>query len=197
MEDYSNFVFYGSWKTLLDGFSKEQAKEILWQIVNYGVGSSFDTDDKMIIAIIQGAIAPTINAAQDRYLKSVVNGKKGGRPKKAIDLNEAKEMMEKGISKKAIAEHFNVSTDTLERRFKESSQNIFAEEMPQNCSAKTAIPQNLYKDTDIDIYSDKDTDIDNANLARFARDERKERFEYWRAQGRSEEEAQRAADLGF
>ncbi len=99
MDDYSNFVFYGSWKTLLDGFTKEQAKEILWQIVNYGVGNSFDTDDKMIVAIVQGAIAPTINAAHDRYLQSVINGKKGGRPKKEIDMKEVNEMLNKGISK--------------------------------------------------------------------------------------------------
>ena len=103
MDNYSNFVFYGSWKDLLNGFEKEKAKEILWEIVNYGVGNDYDTNDKMIIAIIKGTIAPTINAAQSRYLKSVVNGKKGGRPRKEIDMNEVNQMLNKGIQKKLIA----------------------------------------------------------------------------------------------
>lgn len=195
MDDYSNFVFYGSWKTLLDGFTKEQAKEILWQIVNYGVGNSFDTDDKMIVAIVQGAIAPTINAAHDRYLQSVINGKKGGRPKKEIDMKEVNEMLNKGISKKSIAATFNISTDTLDRRLKEMEQNSFAEEMPQNRTAKTANAQNPYKDIDND--KDLDKDIDTCDFARFARDKENERLNYWRAQGRTEEQAKRAAELGF
>lgn len=173
MDDYSNFVFYGSWKTLLDGFTKEQAKEILWQIVNYGVGNSFDTDDKMIVAIVQGAIAPTINAAHDRYLQSVINGKKGGRPKKEIDMKEVNEMLNKGISKKSIAATFNISTDTLDRRLKEMEQNYFAEEIPQNRTAKTANAQNPYKDIDNDNDKDLDKDIDTCDFARFARNERK------------------------
>ena len=197
MDDYSNFVFYGSWKTLLDGFTKEQAKEILWQIVNYGVGNSFDTDDKMIVAIVQGAIAPTINAAHDRYLQSVINGKKGGRPKKEIDMKEVNEMLNKGISKKSIAANFNISTDTLDRRLKEMAQNSFAEEMPQNPTAKTANAQNPYKDIDNDNDKDLDKDIDTCDFARFARDNENERFDYWRAQGRTEEQAKRAAELGF
>ena len=55
--------------------------------------------------------------------------------------------------------------------------------------------QNPYKDIDIDNDKDLDKDIDTCDFARFARDNENERFNYWRAQGRTEEQAKRAAEL--
>ena len=34
--EYENFVFYGKWRTLIEGFDETTAKEILWQIMSFG-----------------------------------------------------------------------------------------------------------------------------------------------------------------
>ena len=46
--DYDSFVFYGNWRTMLDGFDKETAKDILWQIMLYGTAGEVDTSNPMI-----------------------------------------------------------------------------------------------------------------------------------------------------
>lgn len=66
-KEYDSFVFYGSWRELLEGFDNETAKEILWQVMLYGTDGELTTQNKMIEGIILGAVAPNIRRAMDRY----------------------------------------------------------------------------------------------------------------------------------
>lgn len=155
MKEYENFVFYGSWKTLLSGFDKDTAKEILWDIVNIGVGEEIESDNPMIIAIIQGAVMPNIKSAKNRYAAATENGKKGGRPRKEIDIEKALELENQGKTQAEIAEEFGVSKNTIANRLREH-KNQKPTQKP-----KTETNKNHDKDKDIDIekdiYSDSDT----------------------------------------
>jgi hypothetical protein len=63
MEEYSNFVFYGSWEKILSALPLETAKEMLWQIKEIGIGNEISTEDPLIKAIVEGSIMPNIKAA--------------------------------------------------------------------------------------------------------------------------------------
>lgn len=147
MEEYENFVFYGSWKTLLSGFDKDTAKEILWDIVNVGTGNELETENQMIKAIIQGAVMPNIKSAKDRYAAAVENGSKGGRPRKDIDIKKVLELESQGRTQAEIAEIMGVSKNTIANRLREH----------KNQKPKIETNKNLDIDIEKDIYSDSDT----------------------------------------
>ena len=158
-EEYENFVFYGSWKTLLSGFDKETAKEILWEIVNIGVGEEIESDNPMIIAIIQGAVMPNIKSAKSRYATAIENGKKGGRPRKEINIEKALELESQGKTQAEIAEEFGVSKNTIGNRLREHKN--------QKPTQKPKTETNKNHDKDIDIDIDKDNDIEKENIGEF------------------------------
>lgn len=121
MSSYNNFVFYGSWREVLEGyredFGDEYAKETLWNLMLMATAGDVETDKKSIINFVRGACMPNIEAAQDRYEKAIKNGAKGGRPK-AISENDNKtiaSMRFEGKKQIEIARYFNVSCDTIRR----------------------------------------------------------------------------------
>lgn len=123
----TTFVFYGSWRELLEGFDKETAKEILWQIMLLGTTGEIDTNNVMIQQIIKGCVAPSIHNTKTRYQKSKTDGAKGGRPKKEFDIFKASALKEQGYSNAAIAEQLGVSKETVRTRLNEynnSAKNL-------------------------------------------------------------------------
>lgn len=123
----NTFVFYGSWKNMLDGFDKETAKEILWQIMLLGTTGEIDTDNVMIQQMIIGAVAPLIFNTKERHKKNKADGAKGGRPKKEFDLHAAVVLKEQGLSNAAIAEQLGVSKETARTRL-----NSYYEDLAKN-----------------------------------------------------------------
>ena len=121
--DYDSFVFYGNWRTMLDGFDKETAKDILWQIMLYGTAGEVDTSNPMINGIVMGCCAAGIDKAKDRYANAVDNGKKGGRPTE-IDAEHIQELKKSGLTNKEIATELGCSTRTVERANRQNRQNL-------------------------------------------------------------------------
>lgn len=160
MKEYEQFVFYGSWKTLLSGFDRETAKELLWDIVNVGVGEEIESDNPMIKAIIQGTIIPNIKSAKSRYATATENGNKGGRPKKEIDIEKALELESQGKTQAEIAEEFGVSKNTIGSRLREHKN--------QKPIQKPKTETNKNHDKDIDIDIDKDIEKENIGNCCFA-----------------------------
>ena len=121
--DYDSFVFYGNWRTILEGFDKETAKDILWQIMLYGTAGEVDTSNPMINGIVMGCCAVGIDKAKDRYANAVDNGKKGGRPTE-IDVEHVQKLKESGLTNKEIATELGCSTRTVERANRQNRQNL-------------------------------------------------------------------------
>lgn len=125
MSKYENFVFYGSWKEHLDGLKdlcgEDVAKEVVWQIVNYGTSKEFDTDDQKIINMVNGMCRDLIESAKKRRSASVENGGRGGRPSQYSD-EEIWELHEQGLSEKEIAEKLGCSVRTVHRKLENLKQ---------------------------------------------------------------------------
>lgn len=118
MTQYENFVFYGSWKEHLNGLKElcgdEVAKEVAWQIINYGTIKEFDTDDQKIINMVNGMCRDLIVSAKRRRLASIENGKQGGRPKKYKD-EDIFDLFNKGLTHQEIADNLGCSVKTVQR----------------------------------------------------------------------------------
>jgi hypothetical protein len=115
---YENFVFYGSWKEHLDGLrglcGEDTAKEVAWQIINYGTSKQFDTDDETVINMVNGMCRDLIDSAKKRREASVANGKQGGRPKKYSD-GEIIALYNQGLSEQEIADSLGCNIKTVQR----------------------------------------------------------------------------------
>lgn len=156
-KEYDSFVFYGSWRELLEGFDNETAKEILWQVMLYGTDGELTTQNKMIEGIILGAVAPNIRRAMDRYNQSIIEGKKGGRSKIELPIEEIIKLREKGTTLGEIARLYECSVDTVSRRIKEYSAE------PQNRKTFTAEPHRTAKpqqNLEIEIEREKEREND-------------------------------------
>ena len=138
---YQNFVFYGSWREVLDGFAEDfgmdYAREALWNLMTCATAGDVDTTKKTILGFVNGCCMPNITAAQNRYAKAVENGKKGGRPKKIDDIQIAL-LKEQGHTNKEIADLLGCSVSSVEKANRKNRKNLEKE-----------------------IDKDKDIDIDN------------------------------------
>ena len=118
MSKYENFIFYGSWKEHLDGLQdlcgEDIAKEVVWQIVNYGTCKEFDTKDQKIINMVNGMCRDLIESAKKRRTASVENGGRGGRPKR-FDDDEIMTLHNQGMSDQDIAENLGCTIRTVQR----------------------------------------------------------------------------------
>ena len=118
MAQYENFVFYGSWKEHLDGLralcGDDVAKEVVWQIVNYGTSKEFDTDDQKIINMVNGMCRDLITSAKKRRQASIENGKQGGRPP-SYDKEAIQQMHKDGVPIQVIADTLGCSKRTVQR----------------------------------------------------------------------------------
>ena len=127
MAQYENFVFYGSWKEHLNGLKelcdRETAKEVAWQIINYGTEKEFDTDDQKIINMVNGMCRDLIVSAKKRRLASIENGKQGGRPKKYKD-EDIVDLFNKGLTHQEIADNLGCSVKTVQRALSNSDDEI-------------------------------------------------------------------------
>ena len=123
--EYENFVFYGSWKEHLNGLKElcgeDVAKEVAWQIINYGTTKAFDTEDQKIVNMVNGMCRDLIISAKKRREASIINGKQGGRPKKYND-EQIKELHRQGVSAADIAQKLGCSVKTVQRAISEDDE---------------------------------------------------------------------------
>lgn len=126
MAKYENFVFYGSWKEHLDGLralcGDDVAKEVVWQIVNYGTSKEFDTDDQKIINMVNGMCRDLITSAKKRRLASIENGQQGGRPKK-YKLEDMLALRDAGLSDQEIADNLGCDVRTVRSTLKQADSD--------------------------------------------------------------------------
>lgn len=118
MTQYENFIFYGSWKEHLNGLKElcgeDVAKEVAWQIINYGTYKDFDTEDQNIINMVNGMCRDLIISAKKRREASVTNGRQGGRPTK-YSIDDMLALRDQGLSPREIADNLGCSVKTVQR----------------------------------------------------------------------------------
>lgn len=159
-ENLKRFLFYPSWAIYLDRKKdREEAKEILWQIMRAGVGMEYDTDNEDIIDYVQYNVMPNVGAAQQRYQNKVENAKTGGRPKDEIDQNTVFEMKLNGATYQDIADFFGVHKNTIQNRmndWKEEYKNYKNNKNQEQKTETTKTKNNNNKNQEKDIDQDRE-----------------------------------------
>lgn len=165
MSNYNNFVFYGGWREVLEGyredFGDEYAKETLWNLMLMATAGDIETDKKSIINFVHGACMPNIEAAQDRYEKAQLGGQKGGRPKLLSDLDEKTiaVLRKEGRTAVQIGQILGVSEKTIRR------SNGWKEYKTYECAAdKTDKTDPKTQNPEIDIEKEIDKKIEALHL---------------------------------
>ena len=196
MSNYNNFVFYGSWREVLEGFredfGEEYAKETLWNLMLMATAGDIETDKKSIINFVRGACMPNIEAAQDRYEKAQLNGQKGGRPKLLSDLDDMTiaTLRKEGYTAVQIGEKYGVSEKTVRRT--NGWKNYKSLSVETDKTDKTD-PKTQNLDIEIDIEKEKDTDKEISQLSIVDRELFDFEYDCFLQQGLSEERARQAA----
>ncbi len=89
------FIFYKSFYDSINALDESMQLEVYQALAEYGLTGEMKDDLSPITKALLTAMIPTIDNANKRYVASVENGKKGGRPKKAKEVvQEIKENLE-------------------------------------------------------------------------------------------------------
>lgn len=162
MEEVKNnsWVFYRSWSNYIDELDIEEQKELLYQIYLYGMGREITTENKYIKAFLNG-VKEDIDNAKGRYIRSVVTGKKGGRTKIDLDIDEIMNFIDDGYTYAQIGKAMGVHANTIGNRVREYKKQIQEQEQTQehktNTTNKNKNQHNTYpEDKDKEEVKDKD-----------------------------------------
>lgn len=89
------FIFYKSFYDSINALDESMQLEVYQALAGYGLTGEMRDDLSPIAKALLTAMIPTIDNANKRYVASVKNGKKGGRPKKNKEVvQEIKENLE-------------------------------------------------------------------------------------------------------
>jgi hypothetical protein len=79
-------LFLGSyWEAIQELETCEQQNDMFWAIINYQAFGELPNFEDTILKVMWKLIVPNVDNSVDRYISSIANGKKGGRPKKTKD----------------------------------------------------------------------------------------------------------------
>ena len=117
----NSFVFYATNLEVIETLEetdKELANDFMKAIIEYGIYGEYENTNPIIkVLMVQAGFG--IDKAKDRYATAVENGKKGGRPRKEIDIEKALELESQGKTQAEIAEELGVSKNTIGSRLRE------------------------------------------------------------------------------
>ena len=126
-EDIHNFVFLASWYDVIEAYEKmgqsDMAGAIAKEIITYGVTGQITTDNPLILSLVSGMCTALIDKSKTRYMKSIENGKKGGRPKK-FNLTDMIALRDLGHSEQEIANKLGCDVRTVKRTLADSDDEI-------------------------------------------------------------------------
>ena len=120
----SSFVFYGTFLETaeeLGKIDKDLAYDYLMATIKYGINGEVVEDVNPIVRAVMPTVYATITAAKERYVKSVENGGKGGRPR-TIDHGEVIKLSNQGKSNKEISSILNCSESSVRKILRNESE---------------------------------------------------------------------------
>ena len=149
MNNTESFVLYESVYKQFEILKKRKpavATDFIEAIMEYGLyGVVPDEESDVWLYGFEQSIT-SIQRAKDRYIASVENGRKGGRPPKNLDKDEVLQKKEELKTWKAVAKFYNISEDTLRKL-----RNTWKMEEPEK-------PKNLNDNVNVNV-----NDNDNVN----------------------------------
>lgn len=106
------FVIHQNYEKYFDTLDANQTKQLIKFLFKFMENKELEKIDDPILEIIYFFITDNIKIGNKRYLASVENGKKGGRPKKVPELNELYETSDK-VSDEKEKQNLNELIDDL------------------------------------------------------------------------------------
>lgn len=112
-----NVLIYHNWTEellKLENVDQETKKNIIYDLVMYGTHGILTYNDDPQVALFLAGKLQAIDKNNAKYDNKVVEGQNFGRPKADVDA-EVAELVQYGLTKKAIAERLGVSESTIGR----------------------------------------------------------------------------------
>lgn len=115
-----SFVFYKDWADTIDMLDEEAGKDLLYKIYLIGVNREEEifVDNPFEKSFLK-RVQSDIDRAKARYIHSIINGKKGGRPRIDLDIDEIMSLVNSGFTYEQIAKYMGVSRNTIGDRVRE------------------------------------------------------------------------------
>ncbi len=115
-----SFVFYKDWADTIDMLDEEAGKDLLYKIYLIGVNREEEIFvDNPFEKSFLNRVQADIDRAKVKYIHSVINGKKGGRPRIDLDIDEIMSLVNSGFTYEQIAKYMGVSRNTIGDRVRE------------------------------------------------------------------------------
>ena len=115
-----SFVFYKDWADTIDMLDEEAGKDLLYKIYLIGVNREEEIFvDNPFEKSFLNRVQADIDRAKVKYIHSVINGKKGGRPRIDLDIEEIMSLVNSGFTYEQIAKYMGVSRNTIGDRVRE------------------------------------------------------------------------------
>ena len=114
----NSFVFYKSWVDALNTLPEEYQFEGYKAVAYYGVNGRFPRKVSAVVKSLLVSVSVGMDRSIARYNACVENGKKGGRPKKELiinDLNEVNQNLEKPKKTKQNLDKPSVTQQNLDK----------------------------------------------------------------------------------
>lgn len=126
-----SFVFYRSFAEVISMIPDAEDKiTLLNALIEYGLNGT-EPDLQYPLSAMFKQMTSSIEGAQKRYQASVENGKKGGRPK-TVDEHKIRELKERGLTDKQIAEELKCSISSVEKVPVKTRKNLKVDETRKN-----------------------------------------------------------------
>jgi len=109
----NDFLFRVEMMEAMDSLPEKDQEQLLTSIIEYGCTGAYNTVSPVVDAMMKSFI-PGIDSSKQRYDLSILNGKKGGRPR-SINYIDAFLRICEGRTNGEIAREFGVSVDTVRR----------------------------------------------------------------------------------
>lgn len=151
------FIFYKSFYDSINALDESMQLEVYQALAEYGLTGEMSDDLSPITKALLTAMIPTIDNANKRYVASVENGKKGGRPKKNKEVvQEIKENLEEPNPNPYVSVSVSVSdTDTLIKDKKIKEKDKTEEQAPRlNYITECLLKKDLILENEVSFVDD-------------------------------------------
>ena len=152
------FIFYRSFYDSINALDESMQLEVYQALAEYGLSGEIKDDLSPITKALLTAMIPTIDNANKRYVASVQNGKKGGRPKKN---KEVKEEVSENLTKPNPNPSVSVSvydTDTedmiKDKKIKEKDKTVARAQQSLNYITELLLKKELIYENEVQLVDD-------------------------------------------
>lgn len=152
------FIFYRSFYDSINALDESMQLEVYQALAEYGLSGKIKDDLSPITKALLTAMIPTIDNANKRYVASVQNGKKGGRPKKNKEVKEeVGENLEKPNPNPSVSVSvYDTDTEDMikDKKIKEKDKTVAQAQRSLNYITELLLKKELIYENEVQLVDD-------------------------------------------